>query len=225
MNPPTPPPPPNLAELMQMMVENQRMLTETINRMTNQGGRNAPDGPAPNQYSSFADLMDTKPPSFREAEEPFQAEEWLNMVEQKFRLLQLTDGLKAEYAAHQLQGLAGIWWNQYREALPGNTVLDWNLFHEAFKGYFLPPSIMEMKHTEFMQLTQGNKTLKEYLHAFNHLSRYAPDFVSTETKKIASDALTQENYNTVYTATTTRKRAFETGVGASQSKAPLAARP
>ena len=61
--------------------------------------------------------MDTKPPSFREAEEPLQAEEWLNTVEQKFRLLRLTDGLKAEYAAHQLQGPAGIWWNQYREAL------------------------------------------------------------------------------------------------------------
>jgi len=102
-----------------------------------------------------------------------------------------------------------------------------------------------------MQLTQGNKTLKEYLHAFNHLSRYAPEFVSTESKKIASfkrglslkllktmgctkcatfnefvsDALTQENYNTVYTATKTRKRAFEVGAGASQSKALVAARP
>jgi len=48
MNPPPPPPPPNPAELMQMMVENQRMLTETINRMANQGGHNAQDGPAPN---------------------------------------------------------------------------------------------------------------------------------------------------------------------------------
>jgi len=172
--------------MMQMMVENQRLLTETINRMANQGGWNAPDGPAPNQYSSFKDFMDTKPPSFREAEEPLQAEEWLNMVEQKFCLLRLTDGLKAEYVAHQLQGPAGIWWNQYREALPDNTVLDWNLFREAFKGHFIPPGVMEMKHTEFMQLTQGNKTLKEYLHAFNHLSRYAPEFVSTESKKIAS---------------------------------------
>jgi len=54
------------------------------------------------------DFMDTKPPSFREAEEPLQAEEWLNMVEQKFRLLRLTKGLKAEYAAHQLQGPVGI---------------------------------------------------------------------------------------------------------------------
>jgi len=100
---------------------------------------------------------------------------------------------------------------------------------------------MEMKHTEFMQLTQGNKTLKEYLHAFNHLSRYAPEYVSTKSKKIASfkrglghkllktmgrtkcatfnefvsDALTQENYNAVYTATKTRKRAFEAEAGAS----------
>ena len=97
MNPPPPPPPPNPAELMQMMVENQRMLTETINRMANQGGRNAQEGPAPNQYSSFKDFMDTKPPPFREAEEPLQAEEWLNTVEQKFRLLRLTESLKAEW--------------------------------------------------------------------------------------------------------------------------------
>jgi len=44
-----------------------------------------------------------------------------------------------------------------------------------------------MNHTVIMQLTQGNRTLKEYLHAFNHLSRYAPEFVSTGTKKIVSD--------------------------------------
>jgi len=93
--------------------------------------------------------------------------------------------------------------------------------------------------------------MKEYLHAFNHLSRYAPEFVNTEAKKIASfkrglgpkllktmgrtkcatfnefvsDALTQENYNIVYTTTKTRKRALEAGAGASQSKAPVAARP
>jgi len=151
-------------------------------------------------------------------------------VEQNFSLLWLTDGLKAEYAAHHLQGPVGIWWNQYPEALLANAVIDWNLFCEAFKGHFIPPDVMEMKHTEFMQLTQGNQTLKEYLHAFNHLSRYAPEFVSTESKKIASfkrglgpkllktmgctkcatfnevvsDALTQENYNTVYTTIKTR---------------------
>jgi len=41
--------------------------------------------------------------------------------------------------------------------------------------------------------------------------------------EFVSDALTQENYNTVYTATKTHKRAFE--AGASQSKAPMASKP
>ena len=173
--------------------------------------------------------MDTKPPPFREVEEPLQAEEWLNTVEQKFRLLRLTDSLKAEYAAHQLQGATGIWWNQHREALPTNTVVDWTLFYEAFQGHFIPPGLMEMKHTEFMQLTQGNKTQKEYLHTFSHLSRYAPEFVSTEAKKIASfkrglgPKLLKTMGRTKSAMFNEFVRAFE--AGASQSKALVAAKP
>ena len=41
-----------------------------------------------------------------------------------------------------------------------------------------------MKATEFMKLTQGTKTLTEYMHAFNNLSRYALTFVDIEEKKI-----------------------------------------
>ena len=45
---------------------------------------------------------------------------------------------------------------------------------------------MCMKATEFMRLTQGTKTITEYMHAFNNFSRYAPEFVNTEEKKIES---------------------------------------
>ena len=45
---------------------------------------------------------------------------------------------------------------------------------------------MRMKVTEFMKLTQGIKTLTKYMHAFNNLSRYAPQFVDTEEKEIES---------------------------------------
>jgi hypothetical protein len=37
-----------------------------------------------------------------------------------------------------------------------------------------------------MRLTQGTQSMTEYLHAFNNLSHYVPDYVDTETKKIAS---------------------------------------
>jgi hypothetical protein len=107
---------------------------------------------------------------------------------------------------------------------------------------------MAMKHTEFMKLTQGNKSLTEYLQAFNNLARYATEFADMDAKKIASfkrglgpklmktmgtskcatfnefinDALTQENKNSIYAASKSHKRAFEVGV--SQSRAPVAPR-
>jgi hypothetical protein len=92
-----------------------------------------------------------------------------------------------------------------------------------------------MKLGEFLALNQGSKTVTQYLHAFNNLSRYAPDIVNTEAKKIASfrrglnpkmmkhvgtnmrtgfndfvsDCLKQEKNNNVYAASKIRKRAFE----------------
>ena len=83
-----------------------------------------------------------------------------------------------------------------------------------------------MKAAEFMGLTQGTKTLMEYMHAFNNLPHYALGFVDTEEKKIesfkrglgiklmktmansrcdtynefVSDALNQENQNNLHVA-------------------------
>ena len=88
-----------------------------------------------------------------------------------------------------------------------------------------------------MRLTQGTKSLTEYLHNFNNLSRYAIEFVDTDAKKIASfkrglgpklmktlannksttfnefvsDALTQDNQNNIYATSKNWKRAFEAG--------------
>jgi hypothetical protein len=105
----------------------------------------------------------------------------------------------------------------------------------AFRGNYIPPGFMAIKHTEFMRLTQGNKSLTDYLQAFNNLARYATKFVDTDAKNIASfkrglgpklmktmgtskcttfndfisDALTQENNNSIYAASKSRKRALE----------------
>jgi hypothetical protein len=60
------------------------------------------------------------------------------------------------------------------------------MFTTTFCGNYIPPVLMAMKVGEFMRLTQGIRMMKEYLHAFNNLSRYAPKFVNTDAKKIAS---------------------------------------
>jgi hypothetical protein len=94
-----------------------------------------------------------------------------------------------------------------------------------------------MKLGEFLALNQGTKTVTQYLHAFNNLCCYAPDMVDTDAKRISSfkrrlspkmmkhvgtnsrarfndfisDCLKQEKNNNAYTASKTRKRAFESG--------------
>jgi hypothetical protein len=222
---------------MQTVVEGQRMLAEAMRQLVDQDVRHGRQGPAPNQHSDFKEFLDTKPPLFKEAKEPLQANEWLNTIEQKFRLLCLTEELKTEYASHQLHGLAGIWWSHYRSTLPPNVPITWDQFKTAFRGNYIPPGLMAIKHTEFMRLNQGTKSLTEYLQAFNNLARYATEFVDTEAKKIASfkrglgpklmktmgtskcatfndfisDALTQENNNSIYAASKSRKRALEAG--------------
>ena len=141
-----------------------------------------------------------------------------------------------------------MWWSHHRSTLLDNAQITWNQFKAAFRGHYIPPSLMSIKHTEFMKMTQGTKSLTEYLHAFNNLSRYATEFVDTNAKKIASlkrglspklmktlanskcatfnefvsDALTQENQNNIYSASKSRKRADEAGV--SQPKAPTTMR-
>src|SRR5438105_7484820 len=42
---------------------------------------------------------------------------------------------------------------------------------------------MKINLREFLALKQGSKTVREYVQAFNHLSRYAPHHVDTDDKK------------------------------------------
>jgi hypothetical protein len=106
--PPPSPPPHTLAELMQMVVKGHRLLADAMRQLVNRDARQGHQGLEPNQYNDFKDFLDTKPLLFKEAEEPLQADEWLNTIEQKFCLLRLTDELKTEYASHQLHGPTGI---------------------------------------------------------------------------------------------------------------------
>ena len=61
-------------------------VVRTITQNTTLGAHQR-QGLEPNQYSTFKDFLHMKPHIFKEAEEPLQADEWLNTIEQKFHLL------------------------------------------------------------------------------------------------------------------------------------------
>jgi hypothetical protein len=49
----------------------------------------------------------------------------------------------------------------------------------------VPLGIVQLKEEEFWELTQGGRSVSEYVHKFTELARYAPDGVSTKAKKMA----------------------------------------
>jgi hypothetical protein len=49
----------------------------------------------------------------------------------------------------------------------------------------VPQGNVQLKEDEFLELTQGGRSVSEYVHKFTELARYAPDDVSTEAKKMA----------------------------------------
>ena len=67
-----PPPSPTPSDLLAMLVEGQRALGDAMRTMAQHQaqGRNQRQGPEPNQFSDFKEFQDTKPPVFKEAEEP-----------------------------------------------------------------------------------------------------------------------------------------------------------
>src|SRR4051812_8095395 len=81
--------------------------------------------------------------------------------------------------------------SRVQQALGGKTIstrpagppTTWNEFCTAFWEHHTPKGLMDRKHEEFCNLTQGRRSVDEFSREFNRLDRYATDEVSTVSKK------------------------------------------
>ena len=89
INPPPPPVPPTLADAIAALVNattnNARVLHEIAHHQNNQGGPRFPQNQQRN--ATYMEFMETRPPVFAEGEEPLDAIEWQQVIEQKFGLI------------------------------------------------------------------------------------------------------------------------------------------
>jgi hypothetical protein len=176
----------NIGDILLFMENSRRESQENENRfMEAIINRLAPGGLAqPVAGVSLRQFLQTQPPSFSKAVDPLEAHDWLLEVEKKLETVGCSDEEKVRYAAHQLTGLAGTWWSNFKHNRAENEPVTWAVFKQAFTLAFVPDGKVSIKKREFRNLTQGNKKLGEYVHQFTELSRYAPDDVNTEEKKV-----------------------------------------
>jgi hypothetical protein len=177
----SPPAPPNLAEVMARQTELLNQLVQAQMGQFNHQSRGRDEHPS----ASYQDFLSTQPPLFHKADEPLDADAWLRTIESKFTLLSApcSDENKALFAAQQLCGTARIWWDHYHAMQPAGHVVTWDEFRTAFRAHHIPEGLIERKLNEFLNLTQGTRTVMQYAQVFNHLCQYAGYHADTDARK------------------------------------------
>jgi len=86
---------------------------------------------------------------------------------------------KAELVAYHLKGVSQVLLNQWKEKRVVDAgPLDWEKFKVAFLDRFFPFEMREAKVLEFINLRQGNMSVKDNALKFTQLSKYAPSSVA-----------------------------------------------
>ena len=115
------------------------------------------------------------------------ADDWLRSIARKLDIAQCTEVEKVRFAAHQLEGPAASWWDNYLITYPNVHAITWEQFRTAFRNAHVPAGAVALKKKEFRALRQRSLSVNEYWEEFNQLARYAPD-------DVAIDAARQEKF-------------------------------
>jgi hypothetical protein len=129
----------------------------------------------------MGEFLRLKPPMFAGSSNPLDADDWLRTVKRMLEAIGCPENQRIHLAAHQLSGMTLSWWDTFSAAVRDAT---WAEFEVAFREHHVPLGIVQLKEEEFWELTQGGRSVSEYIHKFTELARYAHVDVSTEAKKM-----------------------------------------
>ena len=112
----------------------------------NQGNNNNPP-----PVDNLARFLRLQPPVFSSSTEPIVADDWLRRIGRELTTAGCTDAEKVCFAAHQLDGPAASWWENYTTTFPIANVT-WDQFQQAFRTAHVSTGAMQVKKREFCNL-------------------------------------------------------------------------
>ncbi|KAK1627300.1 hypothetical protein QYE76_001615 [Lolium multiflorum] len=132
--------------------------------------------------SKLKNFQNTNPPMFSKTEEPLDADDWLQTIENNLEVAGVEAAEKVLFATHYLSGPARAWWTSAR-AMNAGQMMTWEDFKLKFSKYHVPQGLIKKMRDEFRELKQGRMSVVEYRDRFLTLSRYAPDETDTNEKR------------------------------------------
>jgi hypothetical protein len=95
------------------------------------------------------------------SDDPLDADDWLRVIETKLDLTVCSDEECVAIAAHQLEGPAKAWWDNYTTSHPNPAFITWLEFCDVFREQYLPSELLIQKVQEFRTMTQGTMRVEE----------------------------------------------------------------
>ncbi|KAK1663370.1 hypothetical protein QYE76_051529 [Lolium multiflorum] len=137
--------------------ERQASLAALQQLANNQQGHGHHDHPG----SKLKNFQNTNPPVFSKTEEPLDADDWLQTMENNLEVAGVDENEKVLFATHYLAGPARAWWTSAR-ALNAGQMMTWADFKLKFSKYHVPPGLIKKMRDEFRELKQGRMSVVEY---------------------------------------------------------------
>ena len=160
------------------LIQQQNALMQILVQNQNQGNNNNNPPPPPPPLDNLAFFLGLNPPVFSSSTKPIVADDWLRKMGRELTTTGCTDAERVHFAAHQLDGPASSWWENFTVTYPIDTIT-WDQFLQAFRTAHVSTGAMAMKKREFRNLRQGGCTVGQYVDDFSKLARYAPDDVAS----------------------------------------------
>ena len=80
-------------------------------------------GNQPVPHSKLSDFQRTKPPSFSQAVDPLDADDWLRTMEKKLEVARTDEEDKVSFVTHYLEGAVAIWWENEKAIVTKNEAI------------------------------------------------------------------------------------------------------
>ncbi|XP_010451718.1 PREDICTED: uncharacterized protein LOC104733888 [Camelina sativa] len=127
------------------------------------------------QAPSFVKIVETMrnlgTEYFRGGTNTFEADNWLQSMERNFEAIRCQEDYKKDVAVHYLKDDASDWWigvkRHYNHRDP-----TWEEFRKEFEGKYFPPEVRDRLENEFINLEQGEKSVRELEAIFTRLRKY-----------------------------------------------------
>ncbi|KAK1695534.1 hypothetical protein QYE76_012231 [Lolium multiflorum] len=114
---------------------------------------------------------------FSKTEEPLDADDWLQTIENNLEVAGVEAAEKVLFATHYLSGPARAWWTSAR-AMNAGQMMTWEDFKLKFSKYHVPQGLIKKMRDEFRELKQGRMSVVEYRDRFLTLSRWKESCIS-----------------------------------------------